>query len=85
MGINISSENLVETSTDILAENSVKILAEDSADCLAENLNCLLDRYNARANLDFLIVVFAANFIPVKKSKNLVTSVENSVKLRKTP
>ena len=35
----------------------------------AETVNCLLDLYNARANLDFLHMFFAANFNPVKKSK----------------
>ena len=48
------------------AENLAEILAE----CSAENVNCLLDLYNARANLDFLRMFFAANFNPVKKSKN---------------
>ena len=41
---------------------------------LAENENCLLDLYNARANLDFLRMFFAANFNPVKKSKSALTS-----------
>ena len=42
-----------------------------SAVILAENSNCLLDLYNARANLDFLRMFFAANFNPVQKLKNL--------------
>ena len=41
-----------------------------SAENLAENLNCLLDLYNARANLNFLRMFFAANFNPVQKLKN---------------
>ena len=37
---------------------------------LSEHLNCLLDLYNARANLDFLHRFFVANFNPMKTSKN---------------
>ena len=52
----------------ISAEISMEI-SENSAENSAENVNCLLDLYNARANLEFLHMFFAANFNPVKISK----------------
>ena len=52
-----------------------------SAVISAENSNCLLDLYNARANLDFLRMFFAANFNPVQKLKNrqILSSVRQNL------
>ena len=45
-------------------------MVENSAENSAEYSNCLIDQYNERANPNFLYRFLAANFDPVKKSKN---------------
>ena len=74
----MSAENS-EISTEI-SENSAENLAEILENS-AENVNCLLDLYNARANLNFLCMFFAANFNPVQKleSRQILSSVRQNL------
>ena len=64
------TESFTENFAEKLAENLAENVADNSVESSGEYSNCLIDQYNERANLNFLHRFLAANFDPVKKSKN---------------